>query len=381
MSPRGSEARVTISSEPVGSPLSVLVLARVLCASGATRAEIVRDLAPLAAHRLSPGEWRASADEIVYTLVVQGLATESRARLTVTEAGASVVAADLGVEPGVALGWPEMRDVVLIARALGVTGESLARKRALADPDVLRTFILQRAYGLKGKRTVPAAKLRAQLAVVALERAFGNKIKAGVGKGERLPSKAARALAAQLSKSPREFTTDQKLIAHLAAEHAGALQPEPDALRAAILKQFVSALFDAVPMEQPSARTKAAVAPSPSTPGMPAAANDREPRAEGRPPPRPDLADFAAAVHRAAAVRAQGWPARAFICHVWDVIAAEHAHWSLSEVEFKAMLAEAHRHGAVKLVTADLKNKSIEFQRSETPFGANTVMHYVRVED
>ncbi|MDX2306872.1 MAG: hypothetical protein NW216_01400 [Hyphomicrobium sp.] len=385
MPPRGSEARLAERLPSPAHPVTDLVLARICCEGGATRAEIVRDVGALCAHRLSPGEWRALADAACAWLVATGLATEQRSRLGATEVGAAEAARQLRLDGKSALSWLEVRDVVLVARALGAEGESLGRLRALADPDALRTHILQRAFGLKGKRNVPAAKLRAQLAIVALERAFGNKIKAGIGKGERLPSKAARALAAQLSKSPREFATDQKLVAALAAEVVGAAQPEPDALRAAILKRHVTGLFEkAGPLDSPPAeiaQRSEQISPTPvERKNLPAAANDREPKAAGQPPPRPGLADFSDAVLKAAAARAQGWPSRAFICHVWDAIRTDYADWSLSEIEFKAMLAEAHRQGTVKLATADLKSKSAEFQRSETPFGANTMMHYVRVE-
>ena len=41
--------------------IPALVLVRIACEGGATRAEIVRDLAPFLAQRLSPAEWRAAA--------------------------------------------------------------------------------------------------------------------------------------------------------------------------------------------------------------------------------------------------------------------------------------------------------------------------------
>lgn len=373
MSPRGSEARRSATPGAASHAMAGLVLTRVACEGGATRTEIVRDLAPITSHKLSPGEWRAAVDEAVSDLVAEELACETRGRLLATERGLVEAGVFLGAaEQLPASNWSETRDVALVARALGMAGEPVRRKRALADPKRLRALVVQRAYGLKGKATVPPAKLRAQLAVVALERAFGNKIKAGIGKGERLPSKAARALAAQLSRAPRDFSSDERLIAQLAAEQVGALQPEPDAVRTAILRGFVASLLEKAGPSEGGGRE--------ASPPLPRPANDRGPSSAGKPAPRPDLRAFASAVQRAATARAQGWPARAFICHVWEVIRAEHSDWSLSEIEFKAMLAEAHRHGAIKLATADLKSKSAEFERSETPFGANTVMHYVRAD-
>jgi len=98
---------------------------------------------------------------------------------------------------------------------------------------------------------------------------------------------------------------------------------------------------------------------------------------------RPDLAEFARAVKMAAAGRAEGWSGsrKAFISHVWDAIRAREASWGLSEIEFKCMLAEAHRAGALVLANADLKDKKNmrEIELSAVPY-KNTVWHFVRVE-
>ena len=99
---------------------------------------------------------------------------------------------------------------------------------------------------------------------------------------------------------------------------------------------------------------------------------------------RPDLGQFADAVRRAAAGRAEGWPGnrKAYISHVWAAIRSNEPRWGLSEIEFKCMLAEAHRLGAVVLANADLKNKSnmAELESSAVPY-KNTVWHFVRVEE
>ena len=62
---------------------------------------------------------------------------------------------------------------------------------------------------------------------------------------------------------------------------------------------------------------------------------------------RPDLAGFAQEVRRHAVSRAQGWPGdrKAYISHVWRHIRDKRPDWGLSEIEFKCMLAEAHRAG------------------------------------
>ena len=99
---------------------------------------------------------------------------------------------------------------------------------------------------------------------------------------------------------------------------------------------------------------------------------------------RPDPDGFASAVHRAADAAAEGWAGnpRAFICKVWERVQLEHPEWELSEIEFKCMLAEAHRTGLVVLANADLKDKRAlkELQASAVVY-KNTVWHYVRASD
>jgi len=115
------------------------------------------------------------------------------------------------------------------------------------------------------------------------------------------------------------------------------------------------------------------------------AANDRAPPARASPAPlRPDLAEFARTVKTAAAGRAEGWPGsrKAFISHVWETLRTTKPSWGLSEIEFKCMLAEAHRAGALVLANADLKDKTRirEIELSAVPY-KNIVWHFVRVEE
>ncbi len=393
MPARAGQALQDGARDTAAGPIDQLVLSRIACAGGVTRAELVRDLAPLLNSKFSPAEARAAIDAACHLLEVEGAASELRNRLTATAEGKARAARFMdwaGDDPA----WDVVRDVALVAKALGLTGEPLARKKALARPEGLRTQILQKTYGLKGKKNLPDAKLRAQLALVALERAFGNKIKAGFSKGAGLPSKAARTLAGQLARVPREFPSDAKLIAYLAADAAGSPQTDVDAVRLALLRRLVSGLVEAQPKSPNVAKSgpdnRAAQAPVPDpAPSKPAvrivgkADNDAVPVAKG-PPPRPGLTDFAEAVRRAASLSAQGWAGnrKAFISQVWDAVRVEHEIWGLSEIEFKCMLTEAHRRGAIVLANADLRNKDLrqEIERSATP-DRNTIWHYVRADD
>ena len=73
---------------------------------------------------------------------------------------------------------------------------------------------------------------------------------------------------------------------------------------------------------------------------------------------------------------------KAFISHVWRSIQSTHSRWGVTEIEFKAMLAEAHRTGLIMLANADLRSKDKAKDVHESAINyKNTVWHYVRVDD
>lgn len=371
------------------SPARLAVLARLAVDGGAGRAELGRDLGGLVA--------KAAIDIELAALTACALCLDKKGRLAATEAGKAVVADVLGLRTWPKL-WPDMRDVRLVAKALGLEQVAASRIKALARPEDLRAEIVGRAFGLKHRAAATPSRLRADLAVIALERAFGNRIKGGLGAGAGagFAPKAGRMLASQLLEKPRDLGTDARLVAALAAEQAGAKGTDAGALRSAILKSWLgSASLDPVlprgagagvaAQEKPApvlapapmpvaveAPQVAAAQPLPASPQRPAAAN------------RPDLAGFVREVQRAAAEKAQGWPGnrKAFVSQVFEVLAARHPAWGLSEIEFKAMLAEAHRTGHLALSTADLRDKSQmqALARSAITY-KNTVWHLVRVAE
>lgn len=388
MSALGSGAPLAGPRRGGASATGHLILVRTAASGGATRADVASDLAPLFTHKLSPADWRRLAEKEIGLLIANSLLIETRGRLAPTETGALAAARFLGQKTLDGASWPELRDVALIAKGLGLEKETAARLKPLARVEGLRTLIVQKAFGLSVKKNPPPTKLRAQLAVVALERAFGNRIKAGFGKGSALSAKAGRLLAGQLSQNPRAFATDAKLISELAVECAGAREPTLDGLRVGVLRGLGAraleqgsteiATPDAERQVMPTRVTEPASALSP-------VANDVAPAPpKAIPSSRPDLSEFARAVKKAAASRAEGWPGsrKAFISHVWDAIRAGQPSWQVSEIEFKCMLAEAHRLGALALANADLKDKKSikEFESSAVPY-KNTVWHFVRVEE
>lgn len=376
---------------PTLTVLADLILLRLAMAGGASRAELARDLRTMTRPELAPAAWRRATDAEIAELTRLGLVEETKARFKATATGIDHASGALGIAIGPKATWIEMRDGPLTAKALGLDPAERGIAKAVAAPDTLRGLIVQRAYGLATAKPMSLAKLRAALAVRALERAFGNQIKSGLGSGSGLASKPSRLLAGQLSKTRRDYGSDGKLIAALAAEHLGTANTEADTLRAALLRLFFLERVEAETALRRRAPAAAGAVP-PATqsatsapPAKSTVANDRG-QADERPMPaaRPDLPGFIRHVQAAAARRAEGWPGnrKAFISHVWQEIKSTQQAWALSEIEFKGMLAEAHRTGGLVLANADLKDKKHiqEFENSAIQY-KNTVWHFVRVEE
>jgi hypothetical protein len=98
---------------------------------------------------------------------------------------------------------------------------------------------------------------------------------------------------------------------------------------------------------------------------------------------RPDLDGFASEVRGQAAISAEGWVGnrKAYISHVWRRVRERHPEWGLSEIEFKCMLAEAHRAGRLLLANADLKDDgSLRDVAESALVYKNAVFHFVRVD-
>jgi hypothetical protein len=374
----------TLAPAPVVSPgafdaarLEVLILTRIhSAANGATDAEVGRDVMPHVSHRLSPAEWRTRLGHEIVRLEGQGLVKRIKLRWHLTPKGVSHYAAMLpkGLErPG---SWEDANRQHLAATALGLDSLSPRRAKLLAAPRGLAMLIVEAKFHLRLKAAPTPARVRAALAIVALEKAFGNKIKSGLGAGAGLSAKAGRLLAGQLAHRPRDFGTDSRLIAALAAEAVGAHQTTDAALRAALLRQWLNPA-DVAPAPVVIPARSAPAAPRPRPAAKPATITTL-------PGERPDLDRFAIEVKAAARLRAEGWAGarKAFISHVYQSLSELRPEWRLTEIEFKGMLAEAHRAGRIVLANADLKDKSVikDLQESALPY-KNTVWHQVRIED
>ena len=361
-----------------------LVLTRFACGPrGATKAEAAMDLAPIAGTRFAPGQWRKQLEREISALAAAGLVAAKQGRMEATTAGLHRASAFLGGD--VPRRWSEVRDLRLVAIALGLQREPGKRLQSLATPDGLRVAILETSFKLKVKGVATPARLREALAAAALKRAFGNKSTAELAGKLGLSAKASRLLAAQLSRKPRDFGTDSRLIAILAAESTGSSSTDPEAVRLALLRQF----FAVAPAKPGSVKRPAKRPPVEPVPLPVPRVEEALPVliAPASPPPaavgRPDLSGFAVEVRRQAASAAQGWSGdrKAYISHVWRNIRETHQGWNLSEIEFKCMLAEAHRSGQLALANADLKDKNnLKDVQDSAVVYRNAVFHFIRVD-
>ena len=391
MSPRASEAKLSATAPrrqlAAGASIADLILVRIASEGGATRNMVTRDLAPYTANKLSPAEWRQTADSAIENLSKTGVISEKRGRLQATAAGLQRATTFLALGIDAHEPWQVLRDVALIAKAIGIEKLSGPKRKALVKPDGLRTLIVQHSFALTAKKSQTPATLRAALAVIALQRAFGKKIKTGLGEKANLPAKASRLLAGQLLDPAREFTTDAQLIAHIAADQVGARQTSIEDLRQALICKLTNTLLDEKPAPKPVAASKKLAKKKPlrkTSKVSLAADNDTTPspvlKSEGG---RPDLPQFSRIVNGVASSCAEGWPGnmKAFISRVWQAIRDGHHDWKLSEDAFKSMLVDAHRAGSVVLTGADLKNKTDldDFEKSATHY-KNTVWHFIRVD-
>ncbi|MGE0626653.1 MAG: hypothetical protein AB7O43_02430 [Hyphomicrobiaceae bacterium] len=355
------------------SRLGLVLLARLACEDGATRSELTRDLGNL----VESGKARDVLDGELAGLIRHALAVENKTRFRPSPAGLKHLADEVGIAIA-PKSWTDLRDGLLTAAALGLTRESATRIKGLAKPDRLRGEILASAFGFKLRGAPSPSRLRSELALIALERAFGQKIKSGISPRTGFNAKTARLLACQLLDKPRDVGTDSRLVILLAAQVAAAPRTDIDSVRLALLRRYARSAGQLKPAmtESPRRSPPVDLAPVPAAPPpaskRPAAAN------------RPGLDGFARAVQRIAKDHAEGWPGsrKAFVSAVWQAISTHHPDWGLSPIEFKAMLAEAHRTGHLVLATADLKDKSQLRQLQDSAIAyKNTVWHLIRVED
>jgi hypothetical protein len=377
---------------------------------GVDKGVIAADLAQFAGPQMPASRWRGAVEAAIEALAAAGLIAAGPGGLAATPRGDAALARFLGTAAGPSLTWDRTCNLWLVAKALGLRKPATKRLAALATAEGLRAAILVQTYGLHLKGEATPARLRQALAAAALKRAFGGHGGTTLAGKLGLSARASRLLAAQLMDKPRDPGTDRRLVSALAAQACDATSTELGALRAAVLRRS----FAISPQSAELTRGAGTSVPSPlvgegqgggdcrtSEVGSPPTPNPSpqgggpsgRARSELGAPARPataapsfrplDLPGFASEVRRCAAGEAQGWSGdrKAFISRVWRSLRAQRPEWGLSEIEFKGMLAEAHRAGQLALANADLKDESnIKDVQDSALIYKNAVFHFIRVD-
>lgn len=389
------------------SRLDTLILARILSEPrGIDRGDVARDLAPLVAPWLDADAWRTRLDRTLMSIADAGLISYRNGHAAMTDAGRMRASLLIDAKGAVPKSWAQMRNARIMALALGRSEMSAARQVLLAKPDGLRATIVETAFGLKLRGSPTPTRLRTALAAFALARAFGGTASAQTSPGRQgLSPRAGRALAGQLFSVPRDPKTDKRLVADLAADVLTLQTADFATLQVSLLQRYLSGVGKPMPptpivsvdvkAKSPAARHARSVAKVEAPHTVPrakqsatsvpqlAARQRGAPRQSAADIERPDLEKFVSGVLTAARSIAEGWAGsrKAFISRVSDVVRQSHPRWGLADVEFKAMLAEAHRLGRIVLATVDLRTAQNlkDVQASQVTF-KNTHFHLIRVE-
>ena len=297
-----------------------IVLVRIATAGKTLiRADLTRELQPLASHLVSPVAWAAIIDRDLAALADAGLVSIKPLGVNVTEPGMKRAALVLGL-PVLPRTWSDAKGGRLMVKALGLDNLPARRMKALLKADGLRNAIVLKAFNIKMRVLPTPARIRVELARIALRRAFGNSAPPDVAGRSGLSAKAGRNLAGRLANPPRDFPTDSRLVGALAAEHAGAAKQDLEALQLALLRRYVTkgALPELAPAKKskrkiqtkrPQRRLHAAVPAAATASGS---INIVAPPLRSMTPAlsetvRPDFQGFVAAVRHFADSVADGW--------------------------------------------------------------------------
>ena len=336
--------------------IAEVVLLRLFAAgdAGASRSALSRDLYALVAHRLSPAEWRTELEVIVAEAVAAGDIAPDGKRLALTEEGGIACERFYGGRLPKVSSWADLKNTVLVAKALGVEKHPKRQLKRLVSAPGLRLSILERTFKLRFNGAPSLAKARTQLAREATRR---RPALAAAPKTPTIRKDAnERQIAAGLLIRKRPTMTDGELVSLLAAEQVGAIQTDVSALRLALLRRYVAGQTRSRTHKAPSVAEVLVY----------------------------DVARFATEILKIARSEARGVPGarKAYIADVWKRLAPAGAVSPDAAARFKTMLIEAHRMGLLSLTNADLRNKANmgDVQASALAY-QNTVWHLIRVED
>ena len=134
--PANTSAGHSPDSASQGDPnrLAQVLLVRI-AAGGGRESQIARDLHALVPLQPSGEAWNAQFARLVAALMAAGRATRQGDKLVATAAGQAAAIAFLGCRKPLDQDWNTVRDVLLVAKALGLAGAPQARMKAI-DSDI-----------------------------------------------------------------------------------------------------------------------------------------------------------------------------------------------------------------------------------------------------
>jgi hypothetical protein len=342
------------------SAVTDLVLVRLSGEAGGRLAlgRLTRALEPYVAHRLSHSQWRELLDEVLGNLVARQLIVCDGARVALTGVGWTRSWRMFAWPVPRSARWPELRDVHLLGKALGLVGHPRGLK-SLATVSGLRLAVLSKACGERFATFKSFSRFKMKL-TTAIERISS----AAAQFPARLRQLAKRMLELAVARKAK-VPSQRSQAARLASELIGSPATSLAAMRLRILRCFATG-------------ERAIAWPSQSDQVQP---NQVQPdHVRQRPLPDTMLDE----VRRLAMGRSQGWAGnrRALIAEVWEAVRGTHPDWIYDLAEFKSLLLSAHRAGQISLAFADIrgKNTSDKLQASAIAHG-NMVWHFIRVEE
>ncbi|MEM7620654.1 MAG: hypothetical protein AAF228_09360 [Pseudomonadota bacterium] len=351
---------------------------------GCTKAKLTLDLFPFVSHRLSKGEWQRKLDNIITDLIcTKDMQISPRGRYRTTSKGEKKALAFLGIPKLPTKNWKDLRNIFLVAKALGLRPQPLNTLKAINTANGLRAAVLKQHYKLPLEGDIPTVlQVRNALAVDVIQKSFSTEnknTKADIK--SHIPKKLAIFLASQKLRRPRPVATTEQLLGLLAAEAVGCIQSDTNTLRLEILKKFSTlqtAPHESCIIFDHKRHRRMTISLSQPELDLHATANALNANVSS------DLQSFSEYVMRQAKDYAIGWSGnkRAFISHVWKGIQTQAKDLELSEEEFKDMLSSAHRAGHITLGIADLRDKDniTDIQASVTRY-KNTEWHFIRIKD
>lgn len=322
------------------SNIAQLTLVRLLApgAQAPTPAKIKKDLEPFFQQRLAGAAWSDAVEDALRQLGEQGQVGVKP--LALTDTGRRRALDFLGLaELPPRTRWDNIKNTLLVTRALGTAELTPEQRKRLATADGLRAALLNRTHGL-GLSEAPT--LTQALNALAWKQL-------GVTSTAKFTVAAVLAHAFALECKPNSKKVGELLPAKsVEARKSGAAE-----LRLAAVRRWLDA-------DQATAPPRAAPVVDESF----------------------NLAGFAEAVREAARTAPTGrfGDHKVFIAHVWRWLHEQRAFPAMTEAEFKRRLVEANHAGLLALSRADMVEAMAaeDVRASEVPY-LNATFHFVQV--